>query len=126
MLIISSCGISKDKQEAMNHSLIHELSESFLNDSIVLPSQVYAELKDSRKNNDNEIGEYKSSFLFTFQNFWDKSNYEVRGTAYFDTNGCVVKENGKKGIHINTISKNHKIVSWDELMSIKPKDTLGW
>lgn len=126
VLIVSSCGITSDKQEAMNHSLRYELNESFLNDSVVLPSKVYVELKDSQKNDDYETGDYKASFLFTFQNFWDKSNYEVRGTAYFDTDGCIIKENGKKNIRINVISKNHKLVSSEELKLLRPKDTLGW
>lgn len=126
VFLVSSCGISSDKQEAMNNSLLHELSESFLNDSVVLPSQVAVELKDFHKNDDNETGEYKASFLFTFHNFWDKSNYSVMGSAYFDHNGCIVKENGKKNIRIRVISKNHKTVSRDELMSLKPKDTMGW
>lgn len=126
ILIASSCGVSTDKQEAMNNSLLSELNDSFLNDSIVLPSKASIELKDCQKNDDNESGEYKASFLFTFQNFFDKSNYAVSGTAYFDNNGCIVKENGKKNIRINVISKNHKIVSLEELMSLKPKDTLGW
>lgn len=126
LLISSSCGISTDKQEAMNNSLLSELNESFLNDSIVLPSKTSVELKDCQRNSDNESGEYKSSFIFTFQNFFDKSNYAVRGTAYFDNNGCIVKENGKKNIRINVISKNHKTISSEEFKSLKPKDTLGW
>lgn len=126
MMLISSCGNSTQKQEVMNNSLLSELKESFLNDSIVLPSKPSVELKDCQKNSDNESGEYKSSFIFIFQNFFDKSNYTVRGTAYFDNNGCVVKENGKKNIRINVISKDHKTVSSDELMTLRPKDTLGW
>lgn len=126
LFIVSSCGIPTDKQEAMNNSLLHDLSESFLNDSIVLPSQVSVELNDVQKNDDDETGAYKASFLFTFKNFWDKSKYEVRGTAYYDDNGSIVIENGKKNICIRVISKNHKLVSSDELVLLRPKDTLGW
>ena len=122
VIILSSCGIPREQQESMNNSLLNELSDSFMNDSILLPSQVYVELKNTQKNNDNKTGEYKSSFLFTFQDFWDKSNYEARGTAYFDNNGNIVKENGKKNIRINVISKNHKSVSSEELKLLRPKD----
>ncbi|MBD5585882.1 MAG: hypothetical protein HDQ88_12440 [Clostridia bacterium] len=124
--ILSSCGISKDKQESMNSSLLNELNDSFLNDSVVLPSGILVELKEVQKNNDNETGAYKASFLFTFKNFWDNSNYDVRGMAYFDSDGSIAIENGKKNIRINVISKNHKTVSLDELKSLRPKDTLGW
>ena len=110
----------------MNSSLLNELNDSSLNDSVVLPSGILVELKEVQKNNDNETGAYKASFLFTFKNFWDNSNYDVRGMAYFDSDGSIAIENGKKNIRINVISKNHKTVSLDELKSLRPKDTLGW
>lgn len=126
MMALASCGISKETQEAMSESLQDELNESFMNDSIVLPYKMSVELKDIQKNDDNETGDYKASFLFSFQNFWDESKYAVRGVAYFDENGYVIKDNGKKNIRINVISINNRMTSSEELVKLRPKDTLGW
>lgn len=123
---LTSCGMPKETQDAMSKSLKNELNESFMNDSIVLPSKISVELKDIQSNDENETGDYKASFMLSFRDFWDDSKYDVRGVAYFDSYGSVIKENGKKNIRINVISKNHNVVSSEELIKLRPKDTLGW
>lgn len=126
MMGLASCGISKETQDSMSESLQDELNESFMNDSIVLPSKMSVELSDIKKNDDRETGDYKASFLFSFQNFWDESKYAVRGVAYFDKDGSIVTANGKKNIRINVISINNRMISSEELVKHRPKDTLGW
>ena len=125
MLAFASCGISKETRGLMSESIRNELNESFMNDSVVLPSKISVELNDIQKNDDRETGDYKASFLFSFQNIWDESKYAVRGVAYFDKEGSIITANGKKSIRINVISINNRMVSSEELVKFRPKDTLG-
>lgn len=124
--VVVACGVSKDKQDRMRFSLHRELNESFINDSILLPSVDFIELKEVEKNRDHEIGEYKASFVFSFKNFWDNEGYDIRGDAYFDEYGDIIKSDGKKSIHIYLISKNHRAVSSEEMKSLRPKDIHLW
>ncbi len=126
LFFVASCGVPNETQNVMSESLQDELNESFIDNKVVLPYKISVELKDVETNDDNETGHYKASFLYSFQNFWDKSEYDVRGIAYFDSDGYIVKENGKKNIRLNVISKNSKLVSSEELIKLRPKDTLGW
>ena len=129
VFLVSSCGISKEKQDRMSESLEYELNESFIEGSLVLPSKISVELKDigkSKNKIDDEKCVYEAHFSFKFNNFWDNSKYTVSGFAYFDDNGNISIQNGKKSIRIYTISKNHQPLSSDEIKSLRPTDTLGW
>ena len=126
IIILSSCGIPKDTQELMNQSIYNQLSESFQKDSEVLPIDIEVELSKIRKTHDNEMGDYEASFLFSFHNFWDNAKYNVRGVAYFDSYGFIVKKDGTKNIIIYVISKNYELLSSDEIHQLRPKDTIGW